>query len=81
MHGQVFVMGKNKVQVVMETSKTTSEQVRTSAWNDNGRKINTLTPLLRKLLTGLSIGQLVIVAISAATIGAFVNSNVRFLKS
>ena len=71
-------MGKNQVQVAMETSMTTSEQAREPAWTDNGRKINTLTLPFRKVLTGFSIGQFV--AVTAATLGAFVNSNVRFLQ-
>ena len=73
-------MGKNQEQVAMETPMTTSVQAREPAWTDNGRKINTLTSPFRKVLTGFSIGQFLIVAVTAATLGAFVNSNVRFLQ-
>ena len=60
------------------TPSTTSETVRSSAWTNNGGKVNTLDPSLRNILIGLSIGQMVMIVVSVATLGSFVNSNVRF---
>ena len=79
-------MGRKVVKVDVQTSKTTSETARSLAWTDNGGtmtdnggKISMLSPALRKVLAGLSIGQLMVVAVSAATLGAFVNSNVSII--
>ena len=68
------------MKVDVQTSKTTSETARSLAWTDNGGKISSLSPSLRKILAGLSIGQLMVVAVSAATLGAFVNSNVSIIE-
>ena len=71
-------MGVKRVKVGDETSSTTSEGVRTSAWTDNGGKFSTLSAPLRKVLGVICMGQLVIVAVTAATLGAFINSNVSY---
>ena len=71
-------MGIKRVKVGDETSSTTSEGVRTSAWTDNGGTFSTLSAPLRKILAGISISQLVIVVVTAATLGAFINSNVSY---
>ena len=73
-------MGRKFVKVDVQTSKTTLETARSLAWTDNGGKISTLPPSLRKVLAGLSIGQLMVVAVSAAILGAFVNSNVSIIN-
>ena len=72
-------MGKN-MKVGEDRSKTATETARTSACINDGRVLNRLTSPLRKVLTGLSIGQVLMVAVTAATLGAFVNSNVRILR-
>ena len=54
-----------------------SDMSRTSAWSDKGRNQSALSPSFRTILIGLSVGQMIMVAVSAATLGAFVNSNVR----
>ena len=72
-------MGRKFVKVDVQTSKTTSETARSLAWTDNGGEISSLPLSLRKVLAGLSIGQLILVAVSDATMGAFVNSNVSII--
>ena len=67
-----------KVKVGVETSKTISKTATTSAWTDNGGKYNTISRPLRKVLTGIGIGQVLMVVVTAATLGAFVNANVSF---
>ena len=71
-------MGMKIDSVDKHTPSTTSQAVRTSAWTNNGGKVNTLNPSLRNILIGLSIGQMVMIVVSVATLGSFVNSNVRF---
>ena len=68
-------MGKKAIKLAVNNSKDSAEVTR-PAWT--GEKISSLSPSVRKILTGLSVGQIMIVAVSAATLGAFVNSNVRF---
>ena len=72
-------MGKN-IKVGEDRSKAATGTARTSAFINDGRVLNRLTSPLRKVLTGLSIGQVLMVAVTAATLGAFVNSNVRILR-
>ena len=69
-------MGK-KANKVGNNSKENSEMSRTSAWADRGGKTRALSPSFRRIMTGLSVGQMIMFAVSAATLGAFVNSNVR----
>ena len=71
-------MGKKAIKVAVKNSKDNAEVAR-PAWTGNtSETISSLSPSVRKILTGLSVGQIMIVAVSAATLGAFVNSNVRF---
>ena len=71
-------MGKNDRRVGVRNSTNTLETVKTSARTANGGKIQALSrPPLRKLLTRLSITQMIILVFSSATLGAFVNANVR----
>ena len=70
-------MGKKNIKVGNNLNKH-SEMSRTSAWADRGKKTSArLYPSFRHILIGLSVCQMVMVAVSAATLGAFVNSNVR----
>ena len=69
-------MGK-KANKVGNNSKENSEMSRPSAWADRGGKTRALSPSFRQIMTGLSVGQMIMVTVSAATLGAFVNSNVR----
>ena len=71
-------MVNKKVTVDVETSKSASTTATTSAWTNNGGKNNTLSGPLRKVLTGIGIGQVLMVVVTAATLGAFVNANVSF---
>ena len=67
-------MGKKIVKVGVGITK--SEKVTASAWTNNGGSLSTLTPALRKILTAICIAQMVMIAVTAATLGAFVSSNV-----
>ena len=74
-----------QVKVGVETTETISRTGTMSAWTENGGKINTLSAplrkvLARKVLAVISIGQLLMVVVTAATLGAFVNANVSFLQ-
>ena len=71
-------MGKRAVKVG-NNSKVKSEMSRTSAWADRGSKTSALSPKFRQILTGLIVSQMIMVAGLAATLGAFVNTNVRNL--
>ena len=71
-------MGKNAVSVG-NNSKENSEMSRNLAWADRGGKPSALSPAFRHILTGLSVGQMIMVAVSAVTLGTFVNSNVRMV--
>ena len=73
------MMMNKRVKVGVETSETISRTASTSARTENGGKINTLSAPLRKVLAGISIGQLLMVVVTAATLGAFVNANVSFV--
>ena len=69
-------MGKKTVKVE-SNSKDNSELSRTSAWADRDRPNSRLSSSFRQILVAFSVGQVIMVAVSAATLGAFVNSNVR----
>ena len=71
-------MGKSAGKVG-NNSKENSEMSRTSAWADRGSKTSALSPKFRQILTGLIVGQMFMVAVLAATLGAFVSINVRNL--
>ena len=73
-------MWKRQVQPDMETPKSNSENTRGSGRANDDGKIDPITRRFLKVLTGLSIGQMVMIAITAATLGAFVNYNVRYLQ-
>ena len=64
----------------VKNSKDTPDIARTT-WVSHGGKVSALSPILRKVLTGISVGQVMLVAVAAATLGVFVNSNVRVLFS
>ena len=68
-------MGKKGGKVDVQKSKDTLETARTSAWSETDGKIQ--SPILRPLLIGLCVAQMIMIAVSSATLGAFVNSNVR----
>ena len=48
-----------------------------TAWNATGGKIRSLSPTLRQVVTGLTVCQVIMVAVSSVTLGALVNRNVR----
>ena len=60
-------------------SSDTSETTRNTAWADKREAMDSQIPSLRKLLTGFCIGQVIMVTVTAATLGVFVNSNVSIL--
>ena len=70
-------MGKKDNRVGVRNSTSSFEAMETSVRTANSGKIQALSPPVGKILTGLCISQMVMLVVSSATLGAFVNSNVR----
>ena len=72
-------MVKNRIDVRNSTS--TLDTMKTSDRTALGVQIQALSPPVGKILTGLCISQMVMLVVSSATLGAFVNSNVRHFST
>ena len=66
------------VKIGIMNTQGTSEPMRNTG--KTGR-IDTKFPLALKILTGLCIGQIVMIAATAGTLGVFVNENVSIFQN
>ena len=66
--------------VDVKNSEDTSGIAGTFALTANGRGEPTLPPVLRQILIGICFGIGVLVVIITATVGALLNTNVRYLS-
>ena len=64
---------------IMKTQDT-SEPMGNKCVTDKTGKIETKFPGALKILTGLCIGQMVMIATTAGTLGVFVNENVSMVS-
>ena len=74
-------MVKKDKRVDVKNSTSTLDPMKTSVRTANGVKIQALSPPVGKILIGLCISQMVMLVVSSATLGAFVNSNVRHFST
>ena len=64
------------VKIGIMNTQSISEPVGNICVTDKTRRIETKFPGALKILTGLCIGQMVLIATTAGTLGVFVNENV-----
>ena len=64
------------VKIGILNSPGTSEPMGNKRFDEKSGQIDSQFPGILKLLTGLCIGQMVMLIVTAATLGVFVNANV-----